>query len=406
MNKSLYIKGISGIIILVFLLLFNPISWNHGGFRTVVEQADGTQFVRYTPGMYYAGFFAKEMEYPNQISVSYQDSLPDMDLVDNSIEIGRITIRFGVDATTADIKGIVQYILPVDEKDMIALHNAHRSLSSLVSKRLGPYTKECLQSAAQLLSSEAHYSGGRAQMAQDFIDQLKNGAFLLTTTETYAYDSVLTEKKRVYKTDIQKDKSGEIKRKYSSVKEYGITVADAQITDVQYQAQVIQMLAKKIEASTAASVSRQQLMTAQQQTLTAKATGEKTLVETQYKQRIEQTVQVVNAETQVQLAEQDRLKQVIALKAASLEAQKIKTLADAEAYQKRAVMQANSALEQKLEAYVEVQKAWATAASQSSWVPTYQMGNGGNSGATNVSNMVDLMTAKTAKDLNLNMKEK
>ncbi len=123
--------------------VFNPLSYNDAGERTVVEQFDGKQFVQYSPGVYYAGFFAKERPWPNQISVSYQADAPDLDLKDGTIEIGKQTIRFGGDATSASISGIVQYILPVDEKEMIEMHNAHRTPQSLVQKRLAPYTKEC-----------------------------------------------------------------------------------------------------------------------------------------------------------------------------------------------------------------------------------------------------------------------
>jgi hypothetical protein len=196
-NKSIIIKVILGIVAFLVLAFFNPLSYNDAGERTVVEQFDGKQFVQYAPGVYYAGFFAKERPWPNQISVSYQADAPDMDLKDGTIEIGKQTIRFGGDATSANISGIVQYILPMDEKEMIDMHNAHRTPQSLVQKRLAPYTKECLQSSAQLMSSEAHYSGGRAQMAQDFSDQLKNGVFILKTVDKVIYDSLEKENKRV-----------------------------------------------------------------------------------------------------------------------------------------------------------------------------------------------------------------
>jgi len=296
------IRLVLGAIALIMFLFFNPFAYNDAGERTVVEQMDGKQFVQYSPGVYYAGFFAKEKQWPNQISVSYQADAPDMEVKDGTIEIGKVTIRFGGDATTANVSGIVQYILPMDEKEMIEMHNAHRTPQSLVQKRLAPYTKECLQSSAQLMSSEVHYSGGRAQMAQDFSDQLKNGVFILKTIDKVVYDSLEKENKRVYETNPLTDKNGGIKRKVSSIKEYGITVADAAVTDVDYEERVDNMLAKKIDASTKASVSKQELLTAQQQQLTAKAKGEQKLVEIEYQQKQEQTKQVVAAETKKQVA--------------------------------------------------------------------------------------------------------
>jgi len=124
-NKSVIIKVVLGIVAFMVLAFFNPLSYNDAGERTVVEQFDGKQFVQYAPGVYYAGFFAKEKPWPNQISVSYQAEGADLDLKDGTIEIGKQTIRFGGDATSASISGIVQYILPMDEGEMIEMHNSH-----------------------------------------------------------------------------------------------------------------------------------------------------------------------------------------------------------------------------------------------------------------------------------------
>jgi hypothetical protein len=405
-NKSTIIKVVLGIIAFIVLLFFNPLSYNDAGERTVVEQYDGKQFVQYSPGIYWAGLFAKERSWPNQISVSYQADAADMDLKDGTIEIGKQTIRFGGDATSANVSGIVQYILPMDEKEMIEMHNTHRTPQSLVQKRLAPYTKECLQSSAQLMSSEAHYSGGRAQMAQDFQDQLKNGVFILKTVDKVVYDSLEKENKRIYETNPLIDKNGNPKRKVSSIKEYGITVADAAITDVDYEERVDAMLAKKIDASTKASVAKQELLTAQQQQLTAKAKGEQKLVEIEYQQKQEQTKQVVAAQTQVELARQDLAKQEIARQAAEKEAAKIKVLADAEAYAKQRVMAADGALDKKLKAYVEIEKAkWeAFSKYQGNMVPMYQGGAGGN--GNNAIGFMELWNAKVMRDLSLDMKNK
>jgi hypothetical protein len=405
-NRRTIVSAVGAAVAIIFFLIVNPFSWNDAGNRTVVERTTGEQIVQFAPGIFYAGFFAKQKEWPNQISVTYQEQSPNLDIQDNGIEVGQIMIRFS-DATTANVKGITQFILPSDEKEMILIHNTHRTPQSLVVKRLAPYTKECLQSSAQLMSSEKHYGGGRAQMAQDFMDQLKEGVYLLTTEENIVFDSLEQEKKRVYQTEIQFDKKTSLpKRKLSSIKEYGITVADAAITDVDYEDKVDQKLIKIIDAVTKSSISKQELMTAQQQTLTAKAKGEQALVEIEYQQKQEQTRQVVEAETKVKVAEQDKLQQKIAYEGSILEAKKIKEMADAQAYARSKIMQADGALEMKLKAQVEVQKVWADAFSKytGAIVPTIQ--TGGSATQNGALNFMDLMTAKTAKDFALDLKNK
>jgi len=415
MNQTkLIITGVVALIGIIVFAFANPFAWNDAGHRTVVERMSGEQFIQFSPGMYYAGFFAKTTEWPNQISVSYQDTIKravsDYEVSDGGIEIGKVPVRFGGGVpTVADVYGIVQYVLPTDPQEMINMHNAHRNPQSLVAKRLAPYTSECLASSAQLMSAEMHFSGGRATMSQNYLDQLQRGVYLLSTIEKNVYDSLEKETKKIYENVFQFNKNGEKLRKFSSIDEYGITVADAQITTVDYEDKVDQMLSKKIESATRASVSKQDAITAQQQAISAKAEGEKRLIEIEYKQKEDQTRQVVAAETQVKLAMQDKEKQRIAAEAAELEARKVKTLADAEAYAKAKVMAADGALDKKLEAYKYVMAEGFKAIGnyKGAWVPSIIMGGNGSTGGNNAAfNMMELLSVKAAKDLSLDLQNK
>lgn len=211
------------------------------------------------------------------------------------------------------------------------------------------------------------------------------------------------ERKRLYVTVIQKDKNGLAKRKTSAIAEYGITVSDASAVDVIYEDKVQAKLAKIIDAATKSAVARQNLMTAQQQAQTAKAEGEQKLVEIEYQQKQEQTKLVVAAETKVKVAEQDKLQQKIQAEAATLEAMKIKTLADANAYEKQRSMQADGALDKKLAAWLKAEEYKWSAFGQFKGSLTPQVQTGGGA-TTNGLNFMELMSAKAAKDLALDLK--
>lgn len=401
---KLITTAVIGVFTFITFLIVNPFSWNDGGQRTVVQTMGGKQFVRFAPGIFFSGFFSKEVQWPNQISVTYMQKEPNLELKDNGVEVGYINVMFS-DGTTADVKGITQFILPSDETAMIALHNTHRTPESLVVKRLLTVTKECLQSSAQLMSSDKHYGGGRTQMSQDFIDQLKEGIFLANIEERVFYDSIDQEKKRTYLAEIRRDKAtGLALRKNNSLKEFQISVADASIIDTDYSDKVDQKLEKIIDAATKSAVSRQELMTAQQQTLTEKAKGEQELVKIEYEQKQDQTKQVVAAQTKVAVAEQDKLQQKIAYEAAILEAKKIKELADAKAYEKSRLMQADGALEQKLAAWkFSEEKKWdAFGKFTGQLVPNVQTGSNGTN--TNALNYMELMGINAAKQLSLDLK--
>jgi hypothetical protein len=406
MNKFLIIIGFC-FLALIGLLFLNPFNWNDAGYRTVVTRMNGSQFVQFQPGVFYAGFMAKEVEWPNQLSVSYRENEAKDDLDGSMMEIGKIPIRFS-GGPQADMMGIVQFILPNDEIKMLNIHNTHKFPTHLVKNRLMPYTRACLQSSSQLLTVQNHYEGGRAQLGQDYLDQLQHGEFLLEVKEITKRDSNTNEFRTSYVSSQKRDTNGNIKRKYSSIDEYGITVADAQITDTDYSEIVDSMINKNIKSVTMASVSKQDLITAQQQALTAKAQGERELVTIEYDKKKEQTASIVAANTTVELAKLDLIKQKIAKEGAIQEGAKIKILADANAYEKAKLIQADGALTQKLAAWTTAQEYWAKAFGeyQGAIVPQMQMGGNSTGNENSAVRFMEIMGMKAARDLNLELKNK
>lgn len=406
MNKFLIIIGFC-FLALIGLLYLNPFSWNDAGYRTVVTGGGGGQYVRFQSGVFFSGFFSKTQEWPNQITISFKDDEPARDLNQSSMEIGRIKVRFAR-GQEAKQTGVVQYILPNVESKMLEIHNFHKTPEHLVLNRLAPYTKECLQNSTQLMTVEAHYSGGRAQLGQDLLDQLQNGAFLLDVKEVSKKDTLSNEIKTTYVSSPKYDSKNNILRKHSSIKEYEISVPDAQLTDIEYSEAVLSMINQNIEAVTKASVSKQNLTTAQQEALTAKAKGERDLVTIEYEKKKDQTAQVVAAQTLVEVAKQDLIKQEIARQASVKEAAKIKTLADANAYEKSKMIQADGALTQKLTAWTTAQEYWAKAFGeyQGAIVPQMQMGGNGTGNENSAVRFMEIMGMKAARDLNLELKNK
>jgi hypothetical protein len=186
--------------------------------------------------------------------------------------------------------------------------------------------------------------------------------------------------------------------------QYGIGITDAVISDVDYEERVDKLLALKIDATSKTSIAKQELMRAQQEALTEEAKGKKTLVETEYKERQNQTTQVIQAETQVKLGqqqvalqEQEKLKAQKEFETSVFQAKKTKELADGEAYAKKAVLLADNALTLRTNAAVEVHKAYAAAMAAQPQVPAIYIGNGAN-GIPNSNAFMDMFMVKIAKD--------
>ncbi|MEM9917506.1 MAG: SPFH domain-containing protein [Bacteroidota bacterium] len=398
LNFKMILWGMVVFVSIILLATLNPFGYNQLGYRQVVETPTGRKYIIFNNGIYTKFPGSKVTTYPNVLTISHRG-----ESTGATIEGNLILIRFN-DATEAHAQTVVRFRMPATEDAMLNLHSEYINKEYLALKGLQPYTIECLKNSAQLMDSEQHYSGGRAQLSQYFQDQLAHGLFILDTKENFYKDTITGETKRIYEAQIRINADGEKVRKHSDLEKFGISIASATIENVDYEQQVDEKLKKKIEASTREAVSKQNLVTAQQEAMTAEAEGRKRLVEIEYQEKQKQTQQMVQAETQVRLAEKDKTKQAIALQAARLEAQKIKALSDAEAYAKQRIMQADGALEKKLAAYKDVQQMWSTAFAnyQGDLVPKFQTGatNGkGNAGL----DFMEIMGAKAAMDLSLDM---
>jgi regulator of protease activity HflC (stomatin/prohibitin superfamily) len=138
---------------------------------------------------------------------------------------------------------------------------------------------------------------------------------------------------------------------------------------------------------------------AEQEALTTAKQGEADAAKAKWEQEVEKAKIVTQAEAAKAVAE-------LAVQTAQLDKQRMILEGEGEAAKKRLVMQANGALEQKLEAWTKVQSYWAEAFKgyAGNVVPMYQSGPVGPGGNNAVSGFMELMMMKTAKDLNLDMK--
>lgn len=396
--------AIGVIALLGVILLFECVGYNSGGYRTVIEsRVTGSLSVKFGNGFYFT-LFGKTTTYPDVLTVSFTK-----DDTKSTIDVPPISIRFN-DATSADATGVVKFNLPKDEAKMIQMHRDYRSVENLGLTGFKPFVMECLKNSSQLMSSEMHYLGGRSQMSQYFQDQLNDGVYLLSTEEKVVRDTIDKENKRLYFTKIRTDKDGQFVRKRSMLEQYNVTITDAVVSDVDYEARVDSLLGQKIDATSRTSISKQKLMQAQQEAQTAKAQGEKTLVETEYKEKQNQTTQVIQAETgvklaeqQVRLQEQEKLKQKASYEASIYEAKRTREIADGEAYAKKAVMVADGALEKKINALVEINKNYAEALGKQPVVPSIIIGNQGQNGVTNSSDMMQVMYLQSLRQLKMDM---
>jgi len=321
---------IGGGVIAMLFGVANPIAYNSYGYRTAVENPiTSNTWVQFNQGWYIKGPFSDTYVYPNVITNMYSAEEIEEEITSFS---GPFEIRFN-DATRAEASATVRWRLPNDEVDMLKIHAEYHNPGKLASTTLNKYTRECLKYAAQLMESETHYSGGMSRLSEDFQDQLENGQYIIEYKTEYVTDSVSMERRKLTQTFIRQDETGRPDRNKSDVQQFNIQVAYASVDQVDYEPQVDKKLAEKIAASTKESVSKQELMTAKQEALTATEKGKKLLAETTAREEAAKLESVIRAEKDAAVASENlkrdefNAKAKLVLKKAEAEGDKLKVLA-------------------------------------------------------------------------------
>jgi len=324
-----------------------------------------------------------------------------------------------LDQVDANAQATVRFTIPTDKDSFLQLAHEYRNPENLLRTALIPAFKETLQANASLMSAEEYYSGGRTEFNTEFENQMINGIYIVrreeisekrvgdvrgsanvamgTQQQDYGDDS-----KVVFVVRKMLDDTGIPRRKSQRFIDYGVSVVEARITQMDPNQRFVERMQLKQKASADRAIAREQRVQEEEQRLLAIARGEREVAERQAKAKVDQIQRTTEAETEKQLAITEAQKKQ---EQAEIDKQTAtrRTLADAEAYQKKAVLQADNALAQKLDAEIEIQKIWAEAFAQRK-VPQYVFGGGDGNTPTGSDSetkaFMQLLTMDAAKRLN------
>ncbi len=335
-----------------------------------------------------------------------------------------------LDQVDANVEATVRFSIPTDNDGFLQLAHEYRTPANLLRTALVPAFKETLQATASLMSAEEYYSGARTEFNSEFENQMNNGIYLVRREEVYQdsgrkvrgsanvalgneQEQFGDESKVVYEVRKVLDSDGTPRRKVQKFTSFGITVVDARITNMTPNTRFVERMQLKQKASADRAIAREQRIQEEEQRLLAIARGEREVAERQAKAKVEQIEKTTDAETDKQLAltSANKLKErahieretaQINLEKARIEAETQRTLADAEAYQKKAILQADNALAEKLRTEVEIHKLWAEAFAKRA-VPTNVFGGGAGTPTGSDSEtkaFMQMLTLDAAKRLN------
>lgn len=399
------------ILIILVALIFASTGINDNGFRTVVQYPWGTTFVKFTPGIYFT-FFGKETTYKDSGTYTFGVG-PEQDIVVSTLGTAPVEVRYN-DGGLGEIHGVYRWILPIDEETMLNLHRTFRSQEGVANNLVKPAINEALNLTAALMSSEGSYAEKRETFKRWGREQAEIGAFATRET-TVCEENAAGERECRQVAQIDYKDGKVVYGNNSPLQEYGLTTGQYQITKWDYEKRTLQQISDKREQTMKIITAKAEAEAAKQEAITAEEKGKAAVTKARYEKEVEKIKALVDAEKLKEIAVIEAIKKVEVNEQNKLAAEQDKLAAyeekqasiargEGEAEARRLKMAADNALEQKLLAWKDVNYRYAQAIEKQKWVPEVQFAStGGDNSGSNAAALIDLLTAKTAKEISLDM---
>lgn len=374
----------------------------------VVQAPTGKMYVYTTPGWQYQHFGELVGDYPKFESVDFdipednrEEYQPDKVWEGDKASMYGIKVVFN-DNGTAYLFGTVPVEMPIDNETILQIQQKHGSWESFREKIIRKQIISSVTQVGALMTSREANSEKRSDLIGYTEDMVRNGLYQTRVKSVREVDALTKDTVVVrYAERIAEQGAlgGFARQAPSEIAKYSVRIGTPAIRLIVFSPAVQDQLTKQQEMTMAIATSKAEALVAQQNAKTASADAEAKIAKVQADLNAEKEKAVIQAQQRRDVAQLDMQAAEFAKKQAILEG-------EGEAEKKRLLMTADGALNPKLDAYVKVQQAWATAwaTNGANVVPTYISGGSQTATQSNgVTNMIDMMTINQAKQLGINL---
>ena len=229
-------------------------------------------------------------------------------------------------------------------------------------------------------------------------DQAKNGTYMTRTVAVKITDPISGVEKTANAAEIITEGGKPVREQDSAITRFGINLLPISINQVKYDKEIETQIQNRQKAIQDVQIAQANALKAEQEAITAAKQGEALAAKAKWEQEVIKAQKVTEAQQKLEVAQ---------LEAQAAEQYKRKQIleGEGEAQKKQLIMNADGALDKKLDAYVEIQKAYASAIEnyKGNWVPSYVAGGTSLPAGSGAQQMIDLLSIKAAKDLGLDM---
>lgn len=389
---------ISAIVVMLLLVFLIPklVENLEAGKVMIIQSVSGELKCYTAPGPVWQGF-GDVTKYPRQSAYVFDT----VGTKENPGQDNGKELQFN-DGGKAHLYGSVNWEMPLDCAQIIELHKTFNSPEGIEARGVAKMVNLAVYLSGPAMSSTESSAERRAELVDLINDQAQHGVHQTVTKLVDKVDPISGEKRQVAVVEILRDEKGLPRRQQGSILEqYGIHLQPISIERIAYSSTVEAQIAARQQATQQVQLAQANARKAEQDAITVAKQGEAKAAEAKWEQETIRAKEVTLAQQKLDVA-------VLSAK----EADQYKTeqilRGQGDAERKRLVLAADGALDQKLEAYKQVNAIWATSLAQfkGNLVPGVVMGGGsaGTSSASTASTLLDLFAVKTANDLHLDMK--
>ena len=402
------------------------VSYNDAGYCQHVRTIFGNESAVCETGWYFSGW-GTSTAWPHFITVAHTADQE----ADGSAIYTPYSVRLA-DNWNGTVTQTTRFGIPQDNVQFLKLARDFRSPERMISTVLKPAVTSSLDSVSNMYTMEEYWAEGkRDEYKSEFADAVTRGRAEVKQVSLNEAGGVIrgrnapsddpnvqdtsviedTEVRSVFMEKV-KDASGNVKRIAHDYLEYGIIASSVILENLDPDNKFEERIQARKDAASRRIIAQEERREQEEQRLLAIQKGETDVAVRQAAAKTEQIQKTTEAETTKQLAliaaEQRRAEAEIAketaelsLDKAKIDAQSVTVAADAAAYEKRVILEADGALAQKLAAWTEAQKVWADAAAKINVPATVIGGSEGSTGSAlgTVDTFMQMMMVKTARDL-------
>lgn len=355
-----------GLLAIIFLLFSGKMIENVDNSEIVIIQSafTGKVTIYATPGPVMQGF-GTATHYKKSHQFWFSEKNEQGADADQSIKI-----RFN-DGGHGKLSGSVRWYMPGDEQAILKLHTDFGSQEAIEQQLVRQVVTKSIYMTGPLMSSKESSAEKRNDLLSYIEDQCINGVYRTRQEEVKIHDELMNTDKTVTVVRIMEQNSVPLRQEKSALAIYSVSLQGLAINAIEYdsdvEAQIKQQQQAYMQVQTAIANSKK----AEQDAITAELQGKAAAAKAKWEQ------EVLKAQAITQ-AEQERDVAKLAAETAQLQAQRIKTEADAQSYANSKLVSAGLTPQERAQFEKDTRIGVAEALSKITLPATYVAGSGGS----------------------------